>query len=164
MVAVLSRGDHWLMSKGRGAHGEVGQAFVLFAAMTITHIARSFPQFVWVPDHTHARIRPFLLTFHSWPLQALDGRIRINLNAPHRQIVVGRLLVWRTGVGPNQSVAEGGAVPGGVDVRNAYACTIRQWHNLEYVTMYCLHSVWQIVKSFVCEHSIRRHYCPTDPA
>ena len=96
MVAVLSRGDHWHMSKGRGAHGEVGQVFVLFGAMRTTHIARSFPQPVWAPDHTHVRTRPFLLTFRSWPLQALDGRIGINLSDPHRQIVVGRLLVWRT--------------------------------------------------------------------
>lgn len=41
MVTVLSRGDHWPISKGRGAHGKVDGPVVLFGAMRTTHIALS---------------------------------------------------------------------------------------------------------------------------
>ena len=38
MVAVWSRGDHWHMSKERGAHGQVGQILVPLGSMRSTHI------------------------------------------------------------------------------------------------------------------------------
>ena len=49
-----------------------------------------------LPDHTHVRNRPFLLTLHGWLLQTLNGRIGINLSSPRGQVVVRKLLAWRT--------------------------------------------------------------------
>ena len=88
-VAILSRGDHWHTSKGRVSHGEV-----LFGA--IRTLARSLPALIGASEHTHIRIRPFLLAFHSRLLQALGGWNGIGRSASHTQIKVKKLLAWGT--------------------------------------------------------------------
>ena len=128
-VAILSRGDHWHTSKGRVAHGEEGQLCVLFGA--IRTLARSLSALIGASEHTHIRIRPFLLAFHNWLLQALGGWNGIGRGARHTQIKVKKLLAWVTSDVRIDQLQIWEVVPGQVDVRNTYACTSGRWQNLE---------------------------------